>query len=169
MAIDLLGSLEAGAYVTSEGTPSADNQSVINYYQQSIVNSTDPTKSWGADKKNTVISLLTQIESYISQNRANTQLQSQQLTQSENILNQQINDLNNSDTTLSSLMAQNIDQGVQNISNAEYAEYYSQITELNYRLSCIQQRKTEVKTELIDYDNDMVTVQNYIQAISTTL
>jgi vacuolar-type H+-ATPase subunit I/STV1 len=166
MAYNLLDGLNTGNYSQLEGTPSQSNKDNISEYQKNI-NNNDPDKAWGVTKKNNVINLLNQIEEYTRQNRETAQKQVQQLTQSESILKKEIKDLDESNTVLKDLIKENIDQSVQNVCNTEYAEYYDKITELNYKLAIIVERKEQVKGDLIEYDNDINTIQNYIQAISS--
>jgi hypothetical protein len=168
---NFLESLGDGDYSTAEGTPSKSNQASIDVYKQTInttqLDASGNPKAWSANKKSTVIDLLTQIETMISQNRAETQQQMQNLSQSENIIKKEIKDLNDSDTVLRNLQAQKIDSGVQNVCNDEYSEHYQRITEFNYRLAIISQNKQNVKSLLLEYDQDMITIQNYISALST--
>jgi cell division protein FtsB len=159
-----------GDYSELEGKPSSGNQSVIDSYKQLIdttqLDSNGNPKAWTIDKKLSVSNLLTQIETIARQNRAETQKQYTQLGESENILKKEIKELNDSDTVLDDLQKEKIDAGIQNICNSEYAEFHSQITELNYRISIIAQQKQEIKEILLKYDNDIIAIQNYKQAIS---
>lgn len=171
MTINFLQSLGSGNYGTVEGVPNQNNQDVINSFQQ-IINTTQKdangnSLAWNQDKKNTVIGLLQQIEDIISQNRTATQQQLDALSQSESVIKKEISDLNDSNTILSDLQAQKIDSNVQNVANDEYSEYYLQISEYNYRLSIISQNKQDVKEILLQYDNDMLIVQNYITALQS--
>ena len=155
MGTNFLESLGSGSYGTAEGTPSKDNQAVIDSFKQTINPPTLPggvSLAWTPDKKANVIGLLTQIETMISQNRADTQLQMATLSQSENIIKKQIQDLDDSSSVLSDLQKQNIDRTVQNVANTEFEEFHSKVSEYNYRLACISQNKEDTKSLLLEYD-----------------
>jgi hypothetical protein len=159
-----------GDYSELEGTPSSSNQSVIDSYKQLIdttqLDNNGNSKAWTIDKKLNVSNLLSQIETIARQNRTETQKQYTQLGESENIIKEEIQELNDNDTILDDLQKEKIDIGIQNICNSEYAEFHSQITELNYKLSIIAQQKQEMKEILLKYDNDIIAIQNYKKAIS---
>ena len=168
MGTNFLESLGEGDYSTSEGTPSASNKKSIDNFKNLINAPTLPdgsSKAWDPIKKSRVKGLLSQIEIIISQNRSATQLQLQSLGQSENIIKKEIEDLKVNNTTLTDLLKEKIDQNVQNVANQEYAEFYETISEYNYRLAIVGQIKAETKNLLLEYDNDMEIIQNYISAL----
>jgi flagellar biosynthesis chaperone FliJ len=171
MASKYLQNLDlTGDYAELEGQPNSSNKFIINSYKQLIdttqLDINGNSKAWTIDKKLNVNILLSQIEDIAKKNRNEAQKQYNQLGDSENIIKKEIIDLKENDNVLKDLQKEKIDVGIQNICNSEYSEFYDQITELNYKLALITQQKNKIKSNLIKYDNDIISIQNYKKAIT---
>lgn len=161
--MDFLSTLSiGGTYLQSEGDLTSDEKKVVSALQAQLTKD-----SWDTVKKNKVIGLLNQIEDLARENRSVAQQQITQLTESEDIINKEIKALEENNTILKDLQLEKINANVQDICNSEYAEYYTQITEYNYRLAIVTQQKEVVKENLLKYDKDIETIQMYVKALQS--
>jgi predicted transcriptional regulator len=152
-----LENLTSGSYGQTEGTPSAQSQQAINSFKQT-------TSSYDASAKANIQTLLNKIESFISSNRGTINAQISQLEKSQRIIEQELKQFQDDDTA-SQLSKLSLPSSVLDASYVAYAEYYSDMVELKYRLSIISYRKSFLQEQLSVYDAQMKIVQLYIQSL----